>query len=205
MREFLAIASLLIYSGVSFAWNSSDSVRAVGEGFKAYMDSEQEVQDKREMESEQIKRETEALEAQFEELDRLRKEKMRQANASRSGAREKVIDSMKEFNAYTEVLLHGKNLDNCISTKHLDGLQYNPKIKLDLGHYPMKGQKYTDCYSQLNLSGYVNFFSSDVFLKGERVAHFSVFAYPEEPETKKACYYDHGKINREMSSSDCKG
>jgi hypothetical protein len=80
MHIFFVVVLFLFSSCTSYAWDSVDTVRAVGEGFKIYMDNEQKAQEERDREIQELEAENAALEAQYrktkdEALNRLQQEK----------------------------------------------------------------------------------------------------------------------------------
>lgn len=228
MRLLLAIASLLIYSGVSLAWNSTDSVRAVGEGFKAYMDSEQTAHEKQQQELDeaeyqyQIERQRQQAENDrvYNEMLQRAKQKALKAQEMEKEAEQLTLHRIDEIDGAIRALLSGKNLENCVSQKHRNRMskeynKYNPNEVMHtilLG--PDKKTGYTGCGSAWTIRSLPNgiagehLYFNSVYNKGEKIAFFE---YKVNWGTKldspvvvsQSCYYEHGKVKKDISDSDC--
>lgn len=208
MHKLLFIVVLLYYPAISFAF---DAVRGL-QGLQNEINRRQNVQneeiDRQEQEAaeqrfraQQRRQQLENQRRQQEAEAQQREVRNRQLNYKREGY---VKTSVDEIEQNVRSLLKGKNLQNCLVSKHI-GVNVGKEYTTGPLYAQSKSNKYTGCSVNFQEDHDRTFYDNRVSVGGAVVARFFLVAFPgnNQLESRYAnCHYKNNQVIEELSNNN---
>lgn len=208
MHKLLIIMAILYYPAISFAFDETLFLQGLQNEVNRRQDAQNAEIYRQEQEAAEEKFKSQQRRQQYENERQQREEEVQQREAQNQQLRYKresyVKTSLDEIEQNVRSLLNGKNLQNCLASKHI-GVNVGKEYTTGPLYAQSKTSKYTGCAINFQEDHDRTFYDNRVSMGGAVIARFVLVAYPDNNQLGSRyanCHYKNNEVIEELSNNN---